>query len=137
MQTIQELKIILKKAKIIEKQMSEFISKPRSYDELLKKRHDLHMSEFKQQRAKILGLPLSLPDEQENFKLIILLGNISTKFTAIENLIAHPPHKAYFFKNHNNLIERLQTDLKFIREELNKLYPEPNQLDSKSPAPGI
>jgi hypothetical protein len=136
MQTIRELRIMLKIAKIIEEQMSEFISNPHSHAELLKKLPDLHIPEFRQQRAKILGLFNFLPDEPEVSKLIILLGNINTKFTTIENLITHPPHKADFFKSHNNLTERLQTDLKFIREELNKFYSEPNQLESKSPAPG-
>lgn len=139
MQTIRELRIILKISKIIEEQLSEFILKPHSHKELLKKLQELHLPEFKIERQKILGLSNPLSNEHETSKLIILIGNINTKFTSIENLVDNSPHKTNFFKKNNNLTNQLQNHLKAIREELNKVEfdNEPNQLsDFTSPAPG-
>ncbi|MEN9916372.1 MAG: hypothetical protein RLY40_304 [Pseudomonadota bacterium] len=119
MPTTRDLKIILKIASMIEAEISEFISQPYSHEKLLKKLQELHIPEFKAQTQKILGLFNSFPHDHEFSKLIVLLGNINTKFISIEKLIGNSSYKTKFFKD--NFTEQLQNHLKTIREEFNKL----------------
>jgi hypothetical protein len=145
MQNSEKLSQILAKARILEEQITGFISTPGS-DGTLKKLLPLltPIENFQAQSDKILSQFNSHLIENEDPKLVIL-GIINHSFTQIKKSIIHPRHypKLFHPNPNDNLTpseeEKLKSYLLAIREELNKLNDENSaqeKISIKSAAPG-
>lgn len=143
MQNSEKLSQILAKARILEEQITAFISTPGSGGTLKNPLHLLTpIEEFQAQSDKILSQFNSHLIENEDPKLVIL-GIINHSFTQIKKSMIHPQRYPKFFSPNDNLKlseeEKFKSYLLAIREELNKLNDENSaqeKISIKSAAPG-